>query len=49
MTIARKRVPRTHPVALRDTRHRRIHTVSFDPVEDDWLQAVVAMLVAEGH
>jgi hypothetical protein len=49
MPTAPKRAPLTRPVALRDTRRRRIHTVSFDPVQDDWLETIVGILAAEGH
>ena len=37
------------PVAMRDTRRRRIHTVSFDPIEDDWVETIVGILAAEGY
>ena len=49
MTTATKRVSRARPPALHDTRRRRIHTVSFDPIEDDWLETIVGILTAEGH
>jgi hypothetical protein len=32
-----------------DTRRRRIHTISFDPIEDEWLNAIIEILAAEGH
>ena len=49
MTTATKRVSRARPTALHDTRRRRIHTVSFDPIEDDWIETIVGILTAEGH
>lgn len=36
------------PAAVRDIRRRRIHTISFDPADEDWLETIIGILAAEG-
>ena len=49
MSTVTKRPTRVSP-GPRDQRHRRrIHTVSFDPTEDEWIDALVDLLSEAGY
>ncbi len=49
MSTVTKRPTRASPGPLDHSHRRRIHTVSFDPTEDDWIDALLALLTEAGY
>ena len=49
MSIVTKRSTRASPGPLDQRHRRRIHTVSFDPTEDEWIDALVDLLSEAGY
>ena len=46
---ARKRAAKRSPNSRDQSRRRRIHTVSFDPREDAWVDALIDLLSEAGY
>ena len=49
MSTVTKRPARASPGPLDQRHRRRIHTVSFDPTEDEWIDALVDLLSEAGY
>ena len=49
MSTATKRPTRASPDSIDQRHRRRIHTVSFDPSEDEWIDALVNLLSDAGY
>ena len=49
VTAATKRATKASPDPLDQRHRRRIHTVSFDPTEDEWLDTLLDLLTEAGY
>ncbi len=49
VTTATKRATKASPDPLDQRHRRRIHTVSFDPTGDEWLDALLDLLTEAGY
>ena len=49
MSTLTKRPARASPGPLDQSHRRRIHTVSFDPTQDEWIDALVDLLSEAGY
>jgi hypothetical protein len=49
VSVAKRPVTKTSRDARDQSHRRRIHTVSFDPTEDEWIDALVALLNEAGY